>query len=397
MNKWQTDLYDDLMRLVESSEAFYFVDQEYDDAVYRIFSYRLASYTEFLKPNALECRGHMFEVTRDTKEPIRLASLPLPKFFNLNENPFTQNVDLNDCKRIAVKMDGSIISTYVHYVSWLKEVKYLMLKSKTSLASTQANAARVLLEDQRNTLLKSELKDAAFRGWTVTMEYIAPDNRIVINYDKPDLVVLCVRDNVDGRMISQQELINNRFSEIPWRWTKEFDPKNAAKMIAELNPMIGLGCPGRPKESPLVEGYVLEMNSGLMVKVKSNDYMVLHKTKDSINSDRRLYEAILEETADDLRGLFHDDPVAMARIEEMEKKVSVIYNHMASLVEGFHEENKGLIRKDYAIKGQADLPGLYFGLAMSLYLGKDPKYKDFLKRKWKEVGIKEDEGIEELN
>lgn len=382
MNKWQTDLYNDLMSLVDSSESFYFVDHEYDEAVYRVFSYRLASYTEFIKPNALECRGHMFEINKATQEPIRLASLPLPKFFNLNENPFTQNVDLNDCKRIAVKMDGSIISTYIHNCAWLKDAKSFMLKSKTSLMSDQAKAARNLLEEQRYALLKAELKDAALRGWTVTMEYVAPDNRIVINYDRPDLSVLCVRDNANGRFISKRELLNEKFYEIPLKWVQEFDPSDAPKMIAELNTMKG------------IEGLVLEMNSGLWVKLKTDDYLVLHKTKDSINSDRRLYEAVLEETADDLRGLFHDDSVAMARIEEMERKVSAIYNLMVSLVEGFHEENKGLIRKDYAIKGQSDLPPLYFGLAMSLYLGKDPKYKDFLKRKWREVGIKEDEEVE---
>ena len=50
------------MRLTDTSEAFYFKDFPLNDAIYRIFNYRLASYTEFLAPNALECRGHMFEV-----------------------------------------------------------------------------------------------------------------------------------------------------------------------------------------------------------------------------------------------------------------------------------------------------------------------------------------------
>ena len=89
MNTWQQKLYDDLMALVEESEAFYYKDFLAEGVIYRIFNYRLASYTEFLRPGALECRGHMFEVTDDSREAraIRLASLPVEKFFNLNENP----------------------------------------------------------------------------------------------------------------------------------------------------------------------------------------------------------------------------------------------------------------------------------------------------------------------
>ncbi|UQJ95715.1 RNA ligase 1 and tail fiber attachment catalyst [Klebsiella phage CPRSB] len=32
----------------------------------RIFNYRMASYTDWLKPGALECRGIMFEMDGDT-------------------------------------------------------------------------------------------------------------------------------------------------------------------------------------------------------------------------------------------------------------------------------------------------------------------------------------------
>ncbi len=91
MNLYQQTMYDELMDLVEVSESFYYKDFPLDDSIYRVFNYRMCSYTDFLQPSALECRGHMFEVSDDTRTAtaIRLASLPMEKFFNLNENPMT--------------------------------------------------------------------------------------------------------------------------------------------------------------------------------------------------------------------------------------------------------------------------------------------------------------------
>ena len=83
MNAYQQNMYDNLMALTSGSETFYFQDFELEGSTYRIFNYRLSSYSEFMKPSALECRGHMFELVGE--ETIRLAALPMQKFFNLNE------------------------------------------------------------------------------------------------------------------------------------------------------------------------------------------------------------------------------------------------------------------------------------------------------------------------
>lgn len=76
MNPYQSVFYRQLIDLVENSECFYYKDFEYANSVYHIFNYQLASYTEFLLPGALECRGVMFEMnsTAHDAEPIRLAA-----------------------------------------------------------------------------------------------------------------------------------------------------------------------------------------------------------------------------------------------------------------------------------------------------------------------------------
>ena len=379
-------LYADLMALVETNEAFYFVNQILDDKIYRVFSYRLASYTDFLQPGAVECRGIMFEVDgegRDAK-PLRLAALPMEKFWNLNENPFTMNLDLSDIRLVMLKADGSLISSYLHNND-------LRLKSKTSLTSDQAYAAMDWLNLPENLALKNEIYRAEKLGNTVNMEWCAPDNRIVIGYEKPSLTILNVRNRETGEYVNYEDVDTDIFPNALNHWIefvgiKQYGSGTYATMedfIADVPNMTG------------IEGFVVRLGTGQFVKIKTSWYLALHHTKDSINSPRRLYEAVLEEATDDMRSLFHDDPVAIRMIEEMEQKVEILYNHLVDSVERFYERNKHMTRKDYAILGQQELDRKAFGLAMSKYIGQNVDYKDFMKRNWKNFGIKDKEVTEE--
>ena len=79
----------------------------------------------------------------------------------------------------------------------------------------------------------------------------------------------------------------------------------------------------------------------------------------------------------------------------MEVLVDKEYNNLVFVVETFHKENCGLERKEYAILGQKELTKGQFGLAMNMYLGKEVRFKEFMKKHWKSFGVKEDEPSEE--
>jgi len=374
MNDFQRQLWNDLMTLADESEAFYYADQELNGAWYRIFNYRLASYTEFCKPSALECRGHMFEITEEGKDavPVRLAALPPEKFFNLYENPFTMELDLSEIDLIEDKADGSLISTYMDSNGALR------LKTKGSLSSDQAvDAEKWLMMNAVYDAFFRELADLTGHGYTVNMEWVAPHNRIVLGYEKPELRVLNIRYIVDGSYLDKDEF-GSAYPEVQARWTERFNVDDPAKFVASIPDMQN------------IEGFVVRLTSGQRVKIKTTWYLALHHTKDNINSPRRLFEAVLEEATDDMKTLFHDDPLALQTIAEMEEFVEEKYNHMVDTVERFYERNKHLERKEYAILGQEELNGtMFFGLAMNKYAGKEFSYKDFLKSKWKQLGLKD--------
>ena len=366
------ELYANLMALSEADDSFYYVDQMMASNMYRIFLYRLASYSQWLLPDAMESRGITFHIDL-VGRPVALVSRPLHKFFNWQENPFTMDVEFTEDTVVSVldKMDGSLISTVdVDDEVWLK--------SKGSLFSEQAMASNALLATTEYDSLREFLSLMLENHCTVCMEYTAPTNRIVIGYPEARLTVLAVRDNFTGAY-QPLELLEHDAEE-----AAQYFVKNHVKDIDDVEAFVnGI------HEMEKVEGYVVWLKD-ITVKIKTEWYMVLHHLKDSINSQRRLYEAVVYETIDDVRAQFWDDEVALQIIEDMEEKVRPIYNNMVALVEDFYAANKHLERKEYAIKGQKECGKLYFGLAMGKYLGREPDYKAHMVKYRKDYGIKDD-------
>lgn len=375
LTTYQANLFADLETLVADSEAFFHTDTELDGIIYRIFNYRLASYTDFLLPSALECRGTTFSINCNNL-PIKLISLPFEKFFNIYENPLTMDLDLSTIEEIADKADGSLITTFLHRGA-------LRVKSKGSLNSDQAVGAKIHLCMDENADFRNELIRGEQLGYTTIMEWCAPDNRIVLPYDTAHLKVLGVRSREDGSYVHFNEIDGEHFPETLKRWTRIINAVNPEAYINSVDKMQN------------IEGIVFRLASGQRVKKKCQWYLALHHTKDNINSPRRLFEAVLEEVADDMKSLFHDDPLALKTIAEMEEFVEEKYNHMVDTVERFYERNKDMGRKDYAILGTKELDSMFFGLAMSKYLGKEFSYKNFLKKQWKKLGLKDADSNDE--
>lgn len=370
----QQSLYDDLILLLPN-EAFYTIDQQKDGVDYRIFNYRLASYTDFCAQNALEARGIMFRMEND--KPVELVSRTPTKHFNYKENPFTMEIDFSKTSLIMDKADGSLISTYLHN----DEVN---VKTKASLSSSQAVAAQKLINNDEE--LKYALKYIVKQNYTVNMEYVAPTNRIVVGYAEPKLIILNIRHNDTGEYININTLrttFRAEMANILWhRWVKTFP---VSKLVEQYNSIQSF-VDQIPSMTTGVEGFVF-YTDGLWSKHKTDWYKTLHHTKDSINSTRRLFEVVLAEGIDDIRSMFADDPIAIARIDEIQEKTDKVYNHLCSSIENFYKEHKGLDRKEYAILGQKTFTDGTFGLAMSKYLGKEPDYKEYLIKNFRKYGF----------
>lgn len=344
-------LFDNLMALCEYDRTkFFYVDVSLSlNNKARIFNYNYASYSDWLLPDALECRGIMFEIDAEGN-PIKILSRPMEKFFNLNENPMTMNLDLSKVEYLMDKADGSLISSYI-------VDGFVYLKSKGSVTSEQAQEACKLINTEAYNDVRKVIKDNP--DYTFNFEYVAPTNRIVLSYSEPALILLNARHNETGEYIDYNDL--NSIKELKPILVTRYEPEE--------------GWVDKVYESQGIEGVVAQMSDGTKFKVKSHAYVSLHRTKDSITSNEDLFKAIVEGTSDDLKSLFANDQVALDKINTFEEVYTKAIHSQVENIKQVYEQNLGKDRKDYAVNGQAEFNKLgipqVFSAYMKMYNGFD--------------------------
>jgi T4 RnlA family RNA ligase len=355
MNDKQKDLYKNLMNISEPirKSAFYYNDQDIDnDFCYRIFGYMLANEKDWLSnPYTLWCRGVMFLIEKKTQEPLELSSLPMQKFFNLNENSLSRYDDRiqNEEFFMTEKLDGSLMSTYIDILGNLK------LKSKMSFKSEHCEKAMELLDSFEYQELKKALYDATQQGYTIDLEWTSPNNRIVLPYTDDKLTIISAQ--------CRNTLANvNSYEIVQLRGLKHFAQKFTSEVLLTV------------RDEKNIEGYVIQFKDKCRVKIKSEHYCLLHKVKEKLNNPKNLYEICLKGAADDLLPLFKDDEHTTKQINNMVDIARSDLSDLKGSIEAFYFCNKGLDRKDYAMKAKMFLSRQEFGLAMGRYLTKEINY-----------------------
>lgn len=371
-------LFKELMQLVESTEAFTFKDfKSIGGGLYRIFTYRLASYTDFLQPSALECRGTMFEID-STGEMIRLAAKTPPKFFNAYENPMTmfdKTVLTSDIEIAMDKLDGSIISTFIDNDNILRT------KSHGSLYSDHAKNSNALLSGDVD--LESACYNAEQHNYTVNLEYTSPEFRIVLPYQEEKLTVLNVRHQSTGELLVGDKL-KEKFPDL-YNRSVFFNNGNIIKtfpMCKTLKESID-----EARKLKNIEGFVVQLKNQQLFKVKTDWYSALHFRKESITIDSRLFEVVLTGGSDDLRQMFSTDEYSLKKIKKMEDLVFMCYNKLQDEIETFIKKYRHLERKEFAMTVQRELStdlGRQ-GIAYQVYAGKEVDYKQILMKYMKEI------------
>lgn len=347
-------IYDELMTLCNDSDNLFFY-KDFKTPLgtdVRIFGYHFVSYTDWLKPSALECRGIMFRM--DKGEAVEILTRPMAKFFNLNENPMTTGLDLSKIEFFMDKADGSLVSTYL-------DQGEVYMKSKMSIFSDQANWANAYLNDWDHRELKSLLKDKCQNGFTFNFEYVAPHNRVVLGYQTTRMILLNVRDNTTGEYVPYEELYGDpilRKYLVPAYTVPE--DTTGEDFIAETYQKTG------------IEGYVFKLTNGLFFKVKTEWYSELHNVKASLHNNRALMTLARHGVLDDVRALFTDD-WSLTKINTFEKTFLNYLTESLQVIRDIHKKHHGKDRKFYAIGGQTDLTELgrphLFGLYMQLFNG----------------------------
>lgn len=179
---------------------------------------------------------------------------PFRKFFNLETSyrPETFKANLPATEpEVTRKMDGSLGILF----RYENEVQFA---TRGSFGSAQARWA--------TKFFAANYRDEFPRGWTPLFEIIYPENRIVLRYDRSELVLLAMVNIDTGEEMPHAEL-------------SHYSAKCGTPVVELLN---GKSLDEMPLENtPNEEGYVLTWHqqgtSPLKLKVKFSDYVRIHR------------------------------------------------------------------------------------------------------------------------
>ena len=313
---------------------------------FRTISYMVATTELWDNPLCLEARGITFD------DRGNCVCRTMEKFFNVNENKFTQMSNLDFSGAYAFdKLDGSMVTP-------VRLGDKIVMKSKKSFYSDVAIAAtKWIHENQHYIDFCNHMID---NGITPTFEFMHPDHQIVVEVQEPTMTLLVSRHISTGYYTDYgvlQDIANHYGVDIV-----HGEPVQDIQYYMDL-----------AKTIEGVEGWVFQLASGQRVKLKTEWYLRRHKLTNY--HERDIFDMILDESLDDVAAAIKEKPGAWDKVEQISHRVHDLMKHVKGQVDGLMVEWSGM---DLADIGKQYNQHPVFSLAISQFRGKEPDYKKFL-------------------
>jgi len=311
---------DDVLPHIKDHPEFIVAEREFGTVINYMVS--MADTFDMTGPDDLggairrELRGIIFDTNGN------IMSRPFHKFFNVNERLETMSyyIDMTQPHVIMEKMDGSMVRP-------VRMNGRLRLATKMGVTEIAEEAEKLLTEEQRDWLGQVMLS-----GVTPIFEYIAPTNKIVIDYSEPKLVLLAMRNNISGNYCMPH-----------------LSPFDIVPMYGSVD--VGLDeYITRAREMQGREGDIIRFANGQMLKIKNDWYVRIHRTKDLIRTERNIADIIVNEQLDDVLPLL--DATDLTIVREYEQRFDAALENVLGRLEGLVTLARvlhGGVKKDVAI------------------------------------------------
>ena len=226
-----------------------------------------------------ECRGLIFDTATGN-----LISRPYHKFFNAGEKEETQlnKINLYEPHVVLEKLDGSMIRP-------IPTADGFRLATKAGITDIAEQAEEFIVDTYYKTFILSCFQ----RNVTPIFEWCSRKNRIVIDYPEDQLILTAMRYTHSGAYVSYDVMKTYATA-----WS--IPVVKAVNGLAVQNIDLFIK---QVREWEDSEGIVLRFDSGHMVKVKADDYILRHKSKESINQEKNVIQIVLDDAVDDVISL----------------------------------------------------------------------------------------------
>ncbi len=277
---------DDVLPAIENSPEFKVLDRGYFNVVNYLVVYddtfppiksaggsaKDRVEKERLKKIRRECRGLIFD-----RKTGKLLARRYHKFFNLNEREETlaENIDWTKPHIILEKLDGSMVSP-------VRVGDKILWTTKLGVTEV-ADGAEQYVKKHPN-YLDFSIKCIS-DGYIPIFEWCSNKARIVVDFPEDKLYLTAIRHNISGEYIDP------------------FSLKSMAEINSiELVPIIAYSGGEDFDVSKLEgkEGIVVRFDDGHMIKVKSEWYVLRHKSKEMVMREKGVLDLIFNDKVDDI-------------------------------------------------------------------------------------------------
>jgi RNA ligase len=274
-----------------------------------------------------ECRGLIFD-----SETGNLISRPYHKFFNVGERVETQidKINLYQPHVILEKLDGSMIRP-------IPTADGFRLATKAGITDISEQAEEFIADKPQYAKF---ILECINQRLTPIFEWVSRKNRIVVDYPEDNLILTAIRKNDDGTYFKYGAMKKLAESlSIPV--VKAIDGVSTQNIHLLVHQI---------REWDDGEGVVLRFDDGHMDKIKADDYVLRHKSKDAISQEKNVIDLIVNDQVDDLIPLLTVDDVN--RILQFQKAFWLSVDDVASdITDQFQYGNKKYPdKKDFAVK-----------------------------------------------
>jgi RNA ligase len=271
-----------------------------------------------------ECRGLIFNT-----ETGNLISHPYHKFFNAGEKEETQlnKINLYEPHIVLEKLDGSMIRP-------IPTPEGFRLATKAGITDVAMNA-EVFVADKPH--YARFIRKCLLINVNPIFEWCSRKNRVVIDYPEDNLILTAMRYNDTGFYLDYEVMKNYADA-----WN--IPVVKAVDGLAVQNIELFVK---QVREWESEEGVVVRFDTGHMVKIKCDDYVLRHKSKDSISQEKNVLQTILEGSVDDLVPLLTPDDGE--RIQRFQKAFLAGLEDVCTDIHDLYKQiDKGQDQKEFA-------------------------------------------------
>jgi RNA ligase len=241
-----------------------------------------------------ECRGMIFDTATGN-----LLSRPYHKFFNVGEREETNldKINLTQPHVVLEKLDGSMIRP-------IPTPEGFRLGTKAGITDVAMNAEYFVADKPEYAKF---IKSSFACGLTPIFEWCSRKNRIVVDYPDDQLILTAVRDMRSGNYIPYSQMVETgKNYDIPVVKAIAGDETDIEKIVSHI------------RKWDDGEGVVIRFDNGHMVKIKADEYILRHRSKEQINSEKNIIQVILNDSVDDMIPLL--TPEDAQRLKDFQQK-----------------------------------------------------------------------------